>query len=442
MDDGHDGRGNAEHFDVLISGGRVVDPSVGRDGLFDVGITAGRIAAVARRLVPRTTTTVVDATGMLVCPGLVDLHTHVFGWATGFGVDVDDAGVNAGVTTAVDMGSTGTWHFPILKAYVIDRARTDVVAFLMMGYVGATIRLGGPPILNPDWADPESLAAMHEKYPDLVRGFKTWGESGSTSQWGFRFLHMGRAAGDLAGLPLYIHTGELYPVDETNRPDPATIMPEVLANARPGDVLGHCYSAMPDGVLGAADRPSKNLIDAVADGVRLDVGHGINFSFDTARRMMDGGLLPYTISSDTHGLLSGVHDDTTCGYSLVGAMSKLMALGMSLTDVVACTTEHPAEVIGRAGELGTLREGTRADVTVLEVRRDDVDLRRLPGGHAATPTLGWCPTSSCGRANRSCPAAGSCATCAPPKSGEKRAWPSPSAAIRGDLDRARFRRSR
>jgi dihydroorotase len=377
-------------FDVVISGGRVIDPETGRDGLMDVGISAGRIAAVAPRLEADSTTTVIDASGMVVCAGLIDLHTHVFGWATGFGVDVDDAGVNAGVTTAVDMGSTGTWHFPILKAYVIDKAATDVVAFLMMGYVGATIRLGGPPILNPDWADADSLAAMHGQHPGLVRGFKTWGESGSTSQWGFRFLHMGRQAGDLTGLPLYIHTGELYPVDETNRPDPATIMPEVLAQARPGDVLGHCYSAMPDGILGRAERPSPQLVEAVAGGVRLDVGHGINFSFDTAKRMLDGGLPPYTISSDTHALLSGVHDDSTCSYSLVGAMSKLMALGLTLPEVIACATAHPAEVIGRAGDLGTLREGTRADVTILEVRRQgwtffdtqggslDADVRLVP----------------------------------------------------------------
>jgi dihydroorotase len=188
--------------------------------------------------------------------------------------------------------------------------------------------------------------------------------------WGFRFLHMAREAGDLTGLPLYIHTGELYPVDEANRPDPATIMPEVLAHARPGDVLGHCYSAMPDGILGAAERPSPRLVDAVASGVRLDVGHGINFSFDTAKRMMDGGLLPYTISSDSHAFLGGIHDDSTCGYSLVGTMSKLLALGMTLPDVVACATHHPAVVIGKDTEVGTLRVGTRADVTVLEPRRE------------------------------------------------------------------------
>ncbi|HEY2332667.1 MAG TPA: amidohydrolase/deacetylase family metallohydrolase [Acidimicrobiales bacterium] len=357
-------------LDLVVRGGRVVDPATGADGLLDVGVAGDRIAAVGPRLPVGATTTVIDATGQIVTAGLVDLHTHVFAHATGFGVDVDDAGVNAGVTTAVDMGSTGTWWFPTLKAYVIDRAVTDVVAFLMMGYVGATWRVGGPPILNPDWADPESLAAMHEHFPDHVRGFKTWGESGSTSQWGWRFLHMGRKAGDLTGLPIYIHTGELYPVDEANRPDPATIMPEVLATARPGDVLGHCYSAMPDGILGRAERPSQALADAVERGVRLDVGHGINFSFAVARRMLAGGLAPYTISSDTHALLSGMHDDSTCSYSLVGTMSKLLALGMSLTDVVRCTTEHPATVLGMADEIGSLRVGSRADLTLLEPRRE------------------------------------------------------------------------
>jgi dihydroorotase len=357
-------------LDLVVRGGRVVDPATGADGLLDVGIAGDRIAAVGPRLEVGATTTVIDAAGQIVTAGLVDLHTHVFAHATGFGVDVDDAGVNAGVTTAVDMGSTGTWWFPTLKAYVIDRAVTDVVAFLMMGYVGATWRVGGPPILNPDWADPESLAAMHEHFPHHVRGFKTWGESGSTSQWGWRFLHMGRKAGDLTGLPIYIHTGELYPVDETNRPDPATIMPEVLATARPGDVLGHCYSAMPDGILGSHERPSEALAEAVERGVRLDVGHGINFSFDVARRMLAGGLAPYTISSDTHALLSGMHDDSTCSYSLVGTMSKLLALGLTLTDVVRCTTEHPATVLGMADEIGSLQVGSRADVTVLEPRRE------------------------------------------------------------------------
>ena len=365
-------------FDVVISGGRVVDPAAGRDGIFDVGIRGGRVTETGEKLTTGPTTMVIDAAGSLVVPGLIDLHAHVFGWATGYGLDVDDVGVNAGVTTVVDMGSTGTWHFPIFKAYVIDKAATNVMAFLMMPYVGASTRLGGPPtfeLLNPDWADVESLAAMHEQYPQLVRGFKTWGESGNTSRWGYRFLHMGREAADRTGLPIYVHTGELFPVDETNRPDPATIMPEVLSCVRPGDILGHCYSCMPDGILGTAERPSAELKEAVSSGVRLDVGHGINFAFDTAKKMMDGGLLPYTISSDMHALLSGMHDDSTCDYSLVGAMSKLMALGMSLPGVIECATAHPAAVLGMEGEIGTLQDGARANISVLTVRREDWTFR-------------------------------------------------------------------
>ncbi len=164
-----------KRFDVVITGGRVVDPATGRDGLMDVGISDGTISAVEPRLEPAPATSVVDATGLVVCPGLVDLHCHVFAWATGFGLDADDAGVNAGVTTLVDMGSTGTWHFPTLKAYIIDKVRTDVVAFLMMGYVGATLRLGGPPILNPDWADADSLAEMHEQVSGSGQGVQDVG---------------------------------------------------------------------------------------------------------------------------------------------------------------------------------------------------------------------------------------------------------------------------
>jgi dihydroorotase len=367
-------------FDLLLQGGRVLDPAEGVDDVLDIGIRAGRIAAVAPALTPSAATNVIDVTGKVVTPGLIDLHTHVFAHTTGFGLDVDDAGVNAGVTTTVDMGSIGTWWFPTFKAYVIDQAATNVVAFLMMSYVGATWRVGGPAMFDPDWGDPESLATMHELFPDLVRGFKTWGESGSTSLWGYRYLEMGRKAADLAELPLYIHTGELYPVDESNRPDPATVMPQVLTMARPGDVLGHCYSGMPDGILGRAARPYPALLEAIDNGVHLDVGHGINFSFETAKRMMDGGVLPYTISSDSHANLTAMHDDTTCSYSLVGTMSKLLALGMTLPDVIACTTSHPAVVLGKEGELGTLQIGTRADVSVLEARREPwtfID----PGGH-------------------------------------------------------------
>jgi dihydroorotase len=369
-DHASNGKGSVP-LDVLVRGGRVIDPALGRDIIADVGIAGDRIVAVGPNLRPQETTTVIDATGLVVCPGLVDLHTHVYEYVTNFGVAVDDAGVNAGVTTAVDMGSVGTWLFPGLKGYVIDTAKTDVVAFLMMGYIGAVQgQRGGPPLLSPDWADAESLAKWHGDYPELIRGFKTWGESGSTSQWGWRFLDMGRKAADLTGLPLYIHTGELYPVDETNRPDPNTIMPEVLERARPGDVLGHCYSARDDGILGPAERPSPELVKAVDDGLRLDIGHGLNFSFDTARRMLDAGVPPYTISSDTHGSFVAC-DDAVCSWSLVGTMSKLVTLGMSLSDVIACATWHPAIVLDKLDEIGTLREGSRADVTLLEVRRDD-----------------------------------------------------------------------
>jgi dihydroorotase len=362
---------NQDSYDVIVRGGRIIDPANGRDAIGDVGISGDRIVAIESTLQPGPTTTQIEAMGRLVCPGLVDLHTHVCSHFTGFGIDADDVGVNAGVTTAVDMGSTGTWHFRVLKSYIIDQAVTDIAAFLMMGYVGASIRLGGENILNADWADPESLAEMAETFPDHIRGFKTWGESGTTSHWGYRFLEIGRQASELTGLPCYIHTGELWPVDESNRPDADTILPIVLDMAAPGDVLGHCYSAQPDGILGATGTPLPQLREALDAGVLLDVGHGINFSFETARRMLDNGYIPDIVSSDSHGLLSGIHEDRTLSYSLVGTMSKLLALGVGLSTVVSGATVNPAKVLRMDAEIGTLAIGSRADLTVLDIRTDD-----------------------------------------------------------------------
>jgi dihydroorotase len=367
------GRAGRPRLDMVITGGRVVDPASNRDGLFDVGISGDRIVAVRPHLTPDRTTTVVEAAGSIVCPGLIDLHTHVYEHATDLGVPADDVGVHAGVTTVVDQGSTGAWMFPGLRAQVIDRATTEVKAFLLVLLIGSCQgNRGGPSVFNVEYCDPDAVVRMHARFPEMIRGVKTYGESGGYSLWHFDLLQLARKAADESNLPLYVHTGEVLVVDEQNRPRPEQIMPAILDYVKPGDLLAHCYSDLPDGLLGDAEKPSPELIDKVRSGVHLDVGHGINFSFDTARRLLDAGLLPYTISSDVHGTLGNAyHDDTALSYSLVGAMSKLLGLGMTLHDVLTATTVSPARVLRMEDEIGTLDEGTRADITVLDVRRDD-----------------------------------------------------------------------
>ena len=356
-------------YDLVLSGARVCDPASGLDAVCDVAIAGDRVAAIGDGLA-RQACRVIDLAGKIVTPGWVDLHTHVFEWMTTFGLPPDDAGINSGVTTAVDQGGAGAYTIPAFKHYIADRAQTDIRCFPSINAAG-TLRggLAGPILHTPNIVDVDLLVAESEKHPKLVRGFgEIHGESGAYSRWGFAVVEKARAASDRTGLPLYFHTGELFEVDETHRPEPRSLLPKVLQIARPGDILAHVYSAMPDGVLGADERPSPLLREAVERGLLLDIGFGINFSYATARRMIAAGVLPQIISSDVHGRFDAMHDDSMLDYSLAGAFARLVALGMPFIEALAAVTVNPAGVLREEAEIGTLAAGSRADITVLEER--------------------------------------------------------------------------
>ncbi len=269
--------------DLILRGGRVIDPANQIDGVMDVAISAGRIAAVGADLkaMPRKET--IDAAGALVCPGLIDLHVHVYEWVTNFGVNADDAGVNAGCTTIVDQGSAGAWTFGGFKAYVIDVARTDVRSFVSINVAGALKGgMRGDMLHNPGMVDVADLVRLAAQHPRLIRGFKCHGESGSLSHWGTEVLAAAVRAGNEAGLPLYCHTGELFPVVESRRPVAEQVLLHVLPLLRPGDTLAHVYSSMPDGIMGSRDAVPDIVLRALDRGLNFDIGYGINFSFAIA----------------------------------------------------------------------------------------------------------------------------------------------------------------
>ncbi|HEY9887834.1 MAG TPA: hypothetical protein V6D02_05495, partial [Candidatus Obscuribacterales bacterium] len=327
-----------------------------------------KIAAVAAQLPPHVAKTTQAVNGQLVCPGFIDLHVHVYEWVTDFGLWADDVGINVGVTTIVDQGSCGPLTFLGFKANIVSKAQTDVRCFPSVNLAGALKGGMGAPVLHsPDMVDLEALAQLAQGHGEVVRGFKVHGESGALSRWGTQVLKLARQAADAAHLPLYVHTGELFAVVEENRPHPDQVIDYVLPHLKPGDLLAHCYSCRPDGLMGDRPAPSAALMQAIQEGVRLDLGHGINFSFEIARRMMAHGLLPYTISSDVHGDFTQPHNDATLDYSLCGALSKLVALGMDLTAAIAAVTLHPATVLQAENALGTLKVGTPADITVLAI---------------------------------------------------------------------------
>ncbi len=372
-----------QKYDLLLKGGRVVDPSQSIDGLLDVAIRGDRIEKLAAGIDPALATEVRDVGGLIVTPGLIDLHVHVYQHVTDFGLNPDEAGVHAGATTVVDQGSCGAWTFDGFKTFMVDPAITEVLCFLSVNLTG-TLRgsKGGPVAQNPQLIDLDVMQRFIEKYPKIIRGIKGHGEASSWSNYGSVMLQRAREIADRTHLPLYVHTGELWKADELNRPRPETVLPEVLHFAKPGDLLAHCYSNRDDGILGNRAKPSPELLDALASGVHLDLGHGVNFSFDTARRMVDAGLFPYTISTDVQGDFTSHNDDSKLDFSLCGAMSKLMALGMDLNFVVRATTQHPAEVLRMADEIGSLKVGSRADVTVLEDIREPWTFRDRLGGSA------------------------------------------------------------
>ncbi|MBD2180653.1 amidohydrolase/deacetylase family metallohydrolase [Planktothrix sp. FACHB-1355] len=361
-----------ESYDLVLQDAWLIDPSQGLNGHFDIAVSNGKIAAIAERLPAHKAERTVNVKNLITCPGFIDLHTHVYEGITNFGLNADDAGINSGVTTIVDQGSCGSFNFAGFKSNVVDKAQTDVRSFVLVNQ-GAEQKFGnaGVYIQNPALVDIETLFQLAEKHPHIVRGFKLHGESGSISRWGMGVLKLARELGDETNLPLYVHTGELFHVDEDFRPNPEHVIEKLLSYMKAGDLLAHCYSCKPDGVMGRHNKVPDCVREAMQRGVLLDLGHGLNFSLAIADRMMSQGVFPDIISSDVHGDFDTPYNDAVLDYSLCGAISKLMALGLELERAIASVTINPARVLKAEHEIGTLRIGAIANISILELVEGD-----------------------------------------------------------------------
>ena len=354
-------------YDLVITGERVIDPASGLNGRAQIAVKDGRIAAIAPELAPFDATRTIDAGNQIVCPGLIDFHVHVYEWVTNFGLSPDEAGIHSGVTTIVDQGSAGAWTVGGFKVHIADRAETDVRSFVSANLAGALQGgMEGTVLHNPGMMRIEAIEQAARDYPGLVKGIKSHGESGGLSQWGTEVLKMAVDAGNRTGLPLYVHTGELFPVAEATRPDPASVLQSIVPLLRAGDTLAHIYSTMPDGIMGGTTEIPKIVFEALERGIHFDIGYGVNFSYSIARKMMEADVLPNTIASDVHSDFNAYHDDSTLDYSLCGAMTRLWALGMPLADVIRRTTLNPSVILREENEIGSLCVGSRADITVLD----------------------------------------------------------------------------
>jgi len=348
------GTANATRYDTIIAGGEVLDPGAGISGRLDVGITNGRVAAIAPDLDQRRARTVFDATGQYVTPGLIDLHTHIYWGVTYWGIEADPVAARSGVTTWLDVGSAGAYSFPGFRRYIAEPNRVRTFALLNLsaiGLIAPTFELATLEYCNVPLA-----ASIVEENRDIILGIKARIDASTTRGVGIRPLEMARELADTVGLPLMVHIGTSPPT-----------LDEILALLRPGDILTHCFRSQGQHrIIGANGRVREDVIALHEAGLILDIGHGTgSFGFDTAEIALAEGIMPDVISSDIHQLaVQGPMFD------LPTTLSKFLHLGMSLPDVIERATSRPAAAMRRP-DLGTIAPGSVADIALFRVEEGE-----------------------------------------------------------------------
>lgn len=371
-------------FDMLLRGGRVICPSSGLDGISDVAIRNGKIAAVQPSILPTSAREVVDVTGKLVLPGLIDTHAHVFQYVSGrFGMNPDMVGVQSGVTTLVDQGGPSCMTLPGFRHFISEPAKSRVYAFLSAYLVGGLEGHFYPNLYSPDCVDVDATVKSALANPDIVRGIKAHAEIGGFARWGIRVIEMAAEIGKRAQLPVYVHFGQLWGLPESgnNGEDVDTILERVIPLLKEGDVLAHPFTRHPGGFVNREGEVHPVIKAALDRGLKIDVGHGSHFSYRLAKKAIASGIVPATLGADIHGYNTHVpapagtpdqHEDDEnhpfagqAKFSLVQAMSSMIALGLTLEQVVPMVTSNPARMLGRSDEIGALKVGRDADVSVL-----------------------------------------------------------------------------
>ena len=345
---------NAQEIDLLIKNGHVIDPKNNINARMDVGISDGKIFQVAAGIAESRAKKVIDARGLFVSPGFIDLHTHVFvgsnsGFANGFSsISPDNFACRSGVTTVVDAGTSGWRNFPLFKQQVIDRSRTRVLAFLSIGGTGLS---GKSAQEDLDDMDPDSTYYMLKKFPDTIVGIKIGHYDGSDWTPFDRAI----AAAEKAGVPLFV---------ECHLPQYS--LEDQLERMRPGDIITHSFEKVSERMSVVDDHGNVRPFVKAAQqrGVFFDVGHGgAGFWFSEAIPALKQGLAPNSFGTDLHrnSVNAGMKD-------MLNVMSKYMAMGMKMEDVIVRATWNPARSVKRE-DLGHLSTGAVADVAIWSVRK-------------------------------------------------------------------------
>jgi len=339
--------------DLVLKGGRVVDPSQGLDKVTDIAFADGKVAAIGDGLAGRDSR---DVKGRVVTPGLIDLHTHVYWGGTSLGVDATALARDGAVTTSIDAGSAGAGNFHGFRKHVIEPSPVRILPYLNVSYPGIfafskTVMVGEAADFR--LLDLRECVRVARENADLVLGIKVRVGKVAGGDNGIMPLDMAIEAAEELGLPVMAHL---------DNPPPAR--KDVLARLRPGDVLTHCFRPFPNAPIAPSGKVREEVLEARARGIVFDIGHGGgSFGFRTTQGMLAQGFLPDVISSDVHTVsIEGP------AYDLLTTMSKFLCLGVDLATVIKLATVNPAQAIRRP-TLGTLKPGSVGEASILDLKQ-------------------------------------------------------------------------
>ena len=346
-------------YDTILRGGRVIDPSQDIDMTTDVAFKDGTVAAFGNEISDEAVT-VIDVTGKIVAPGLIDTHAHVNWGATYLSVEAETVAKKSGTTTFIDAGSAGAGTFHGFRRHVIEPSPLRIIAFLNISHAG--IYGYGPGFMVGESADlrllhPSACIDVARQHSDLICGVKVRLGGNVSGSLGTQPLDIAIDAAEELDLPVMVHIGPTPPRRQ-----------DILERLRPGDILTHCCRMFPNALIARDRNIRAEVEDAHQRGVIFDVGHGRgSFDFKVARAMVENGFTPDIISSDVH-----IVSVDGPAFDVLVTMSKFLCLGLTLPEVLRTVTVNAARAINRL-ELGSLKPGSPGDATVLRINEGEFE---------------------------------------------------------------------